>query len=84
MLCCQGGGVGVSVGSGGPGLGARDRGGGLKRCVGLEKSRAEPGTGLGLSLVQAVARMHGGEIGLADSAPGLRVVLTVPKRPSAR
>ncbi len=52
----------------------------MKRFVRLEKSRTEPGTGLGLSLVQAVARLHGGTVGLEDNAPGLRVVLTLPKR----
>ena len=52
----------------------------LKRFVRLEKSRTEPGTGLGLSLVQAVARLHGGAVRLEDNRPGLRVVLTLPKR----
>jgi signal transduction histidine kinase len=46
----------------------------------LEKSRTEPGTGLGLSLVQAVARLHGGGVRLEDNGPGLRVILTLPKR----
>jgi signal transduction histidine kinase len=48
--------------------------------VRLEKSRTEPGTGLGLSLVQAVARLHGGSVRLEDNEPGLRVVLTLPRR----
>ena len=56
----------------------------LKRFVRLEKSRTEPGTGLGLSLVQAVARLHGGSVRLEDNAPGLRVVLTLPKRLTER
>jgi signal transduction histidine kinase len=76
--------IAISVADRGPGIAAEDRERVLKRFVRLEKSRTEPGTGLGLSLVQAVARMHGGEIGLADNGPGLRVVLTLPKRPSAR
>ena len=56
----------------------------LKRFVRLEKSRTEPGTGLGLSLVQAVARLHGGAVRLEDNRPGLRVVLTLPKREDDR
>jgi signal transduction histidine kinase len=64
----------------GPGIAAEDRERVLKRFVRLEKSRTEPGTGLGLSLVQAVARLHGGSVGLEDNAPGLRVILTLPKR----
>jgi len=56
----------------------------LKRFVRLEKSRTEPGTGLGLSLVQAVARLHAGSVRLEDNRPGLRVVLTLPKRSDDR
>ena len=44
----------------------------------LEASRSEPGSGLGLSLVAAVARLHGGSLRLEDNDPGLRVVLAVP------
>ena len=50
----------------------------LQRFVRLEKSRSRPGAGLGLSLVTAVARMHGGTVRLEDNAPGLRAVLSIP------
>ncbi|MGI9403059.1 MAG: ATP-binding protein, partial [Hyphomicrobium sp.] len=73
-------GIEISVGDRGPGIAAADRERVLRRFVRLEKSRTEPGTGLGLSLVQAVARLHGGSIRLEDNAPGLRVVLTLPRR----
>ena len=76
----RGGAVAIAVADRGPGIAAEDRERVLKRFVRLEKSRTEPGTGLGLSLVQAVARLHGGTVGLEDNAPGLRVVLTLPKR----
>jgi signal transduction histidine kinase len=72
--------VEIAVGDHGPGIAPADRERVLKRFVRLEKSRTEPGTGLGLSLVQAVARLHGGTVELEDNAPGLRVVLTLPKR----
>jgi signal transduction histidine kinase len=72
--------VAIAVADRGPGIAAKDRERVLKRFVRLEKSRTEPGTGLGLSLVQAVARLHGGTVGLEDNRPGLRVVLTLPKR----
>jgi signal transduction histidine kinase len=45
------------------------------RFVRLESSRNSPGTGLGLSLVAAVARMHDAELLLDDNQPGLRAVL---------
>jgi signal transduction histidine kinase len=46
--------------------------------VRLEASRNSPGSGLGLSLVRAVARLHGAELTLADNLPGLRVILRFP------
>lgn len=73
-------GIEVSVADRGPGISPVDRERVLKRFVRLEKSRTEPGTGLGLSLVQAVARLHGGSVRLEDNEPGLRVVLVLPKR----
>jgi signal transduction histidine kinase len=74
------GGAMVSVGDRGPGIPAKDRERVLKRFVRLEESRTKPGTGLGLSLVAAVARLHGGEVRLEDNEPGLRVVLHLPPR----
>ncbi len=50
----------------------------LKRFVRLEKSRTAPGTGLGLSLVAAVARLHNGLVRLEDNKPGLVVIMRVP------
>jgi signal transduction histidine kinase len=62
----------------GPGVPAADRERVLDRFVRLEASRSEPGSGLGLSLVAAVARLHGGNLRLEDNEPGLRVVLALP------
>jgi signal transduction histidine kinase len=70
--------VEISVGDHGPGIAEKDRERALRRFVRLEESRSEPGTGLGLSLVAAVARLHGGSIRLEDNDPGLRVALTIP------
>lgn len=69
----------VIVGDRGPGISEKDRERVLKRFVRLEQSRTRPGTGLGLSLVAAVARLHKGEIRLEDNHPGLRVVLALPQ-----
>ena len=62
----------------GPGVPASDRERVLDRFVRLEASRSEPGSGLGLSLVAAVARLHGGSLRLEDNEPGLRVILALP------
>ena len=79
------GAVEISIADNGPGIGAEDRSRVLQRFVRLERSRSRPGTGLGLSLVAAVARLHDGEVRLEDNAPGLRVVLRLPSRkPQAR
>lgn len=73
-----GGVVEISVADRGPGISAEDRERVLKRFVRLEKSRTQPGTGLGLSLVAAVARLHGGSVRLDDNNPGLKIVLAIP------
>jgi signal transduction histidine kinase len=71
--------VRLTVADSGPGIPAADRGRVLERFVRLEQSRSQPGAGLGLSLAAAVARLHRGELTLADNAPGLRAILTLPR-----
>jgi signal transduction histidine kinase len=68
----------LTVADRGPGIPAADRERALKRFVRLETSRTRPGSGLGLSLVSAVARLHGGSVRLEDNEPGLRVVVELP------
>ena len=48
----------------------------FRRLYRLEASRTSPGTGLGLSLVEAVADLHDADIRLEDAGPGLRVLVT--------
>ena len=62
----------------GPGIPDEDRGRVLERFVRLEDARSRPGSGLGLSLAAAIARLHGGGIRLDGNAPGLRVSLWLP------
>ncbi len=62
----------------GPGIPADARADVLERFVRLDRSRSTPGTGLGLSLVRAIAALHGAEISLEDNAPGLIVTLSFP------
>lgn len=68
----------IAVADHGPGIAAADRTRVLGRFVRLEGARSRPGSGLGLSLAAAVARMHGGTVRLEDNDPGLRVVLALP------
>ena len=51
----------------------------VERFVRLEQSRSQPGSGLGLSLASAVARLHGGELRLEDNKPGLKSVIALPR-----
>jgi signal transduction histidine kinase len=68
----------IEVADNGPGIPAEDRARVVERFVRLEKSRTMPGSGLGLSLVAAVARLHGGEFRIEDNAPGARAVVDLP------
>ncbi len=77
VLALPSGGAAITVADRGPGIPSDDRDRATKRFVRLEQSRSRPGTGLGLSLVAAVARLHGGGIALEDNAPGLRITLTL-------
>lgn len=77
--------VEVSVTDTGPGVPEKDRARVVERFVRLEGSRSEPGSGLGLSLVQAVMEAHGGRLDLDDGpgsvngeGPGLRAALVLP------
>jgi signal transduction histidine kinase len=78
------GGVSLSVADNGPGIPAADRPRVLERFVRLDGSRNAPGTGLGLSLVAAVARLHDARFELTDNAPGLKATLIFARRPTRR
>jgi signal transduction histidine kinase len=68
----------LSVSDDGPGIPSEQFEHVFKRFYRLEHSRSTPGNGLGLSLVAAVARLHGASIRLFDNAPGLRIELHFP------
>ncbi|WP_159952886.1 ATP-binding protein [Rhizobium sp. 18065] len=77
-------GVEISVSDQGPGVPADKRAEVVKRFVRLDKSRSKPGTGLGLSLVEAIMALHGGQLVLSDTrsgdeaAPGLTATMVFP------
>jgi signal transduction histidine kinase len=69
----------LTVADNGPGIPEADRGHVVERFVRLEQSRSKPGSGLGLSLASAVARLHGGELMLEDNHPGLKSIIALPR-----
>ncbi|WP_192360467.1 sensor histidine kinase [Mesorhizobium mediterraneum] len=57
-----------------------DRARATERFVRLEKSRSQPGSGLGLSLAKAIMTFHNGRLDLLPTDPGLSVVMSFPER----
>jgi signal transduction histidine kinase len=68
----------ISVTDNGPGIPAEEFQCVFKRFYRLERSRRTPGNGLGLSLVAAVAQLHGARIEIGDNDPGLKIQLWFP------
>lgn len=73
----------LSVTDTGPGIPEASREAALARFHRLDESRSTPGSGIGLSLVSTVARVHRGRLDLLDNEPGLRVELRLPAQPAA-
>lgn len=80
----SGGNIEFVVADRGPGIAEKDRLRVLDRFVRLENARSRPGSGLGLSLAAAVARLHNGSLRIEDNEPGLRVVIRLPAAPIRR
>ena len=72
-------GAAVSVADNGTGIPVTEHPHVFRRFYRLERSRSMPGNGLGLSLVAAVARLHGARIEMIDNLPGLKVRLLFPE-----
>lgn len=73
----------ISIADSGPGIPRHSKELALSRFGRLDESRSSPGSGLGLSLVQTVARVHHGRLSLSDNAPGVLAAVvfeTEPKR----
>lgn len=67
----------------GPGIPETEREKVFRRFYRLEASRTTPGSGIGLSLVAAVAARHGGRVVLSDARPGLRAEVWLPRTSQA-
>ncbi|MEG3789753.1 HAMP domain-containing sensor histidine kinase [Lysobacter sp. CCNWLW3] len=76
--------VTLSIGDRGPGIPLADRERVFDRFQRLEAHRGSPGTGLGMSLVRAIAHRHGGHVSLGDRAPGLEVRIALAAAEPAR
>ena len=74
----EAGGVALTVADRGAGIEETERAEALRRFGRLDRARSQPGTGLGLSLVAAVASVHGGSLVLSDNAPGLAATMSLP------
>ena len=74
------GGSAIAVSDDGPGVPAEARSRIFQRFYRLDASRGAGGSGLGLSLVAAIAELHGATVALNDNAPGLRVTVSLPRR----
>jgi signal transduction histidine kinase len=75
----QGAAIRLWVADSGPGIPEDRRADALRKYGRLEHSRTSDGSGLGLALVRAVARLHGGDLLLESNDPGLRAVITLPR-----
>ena len=79
----EGNNVVIAVGDHGEGIAPEDRGRVTERFVRLDSSRAQPGNGLGLSLVSGVMKLHDGALVLDDNGPGLLAKLVLPLQRAA-
>ena len=72
------GGAEIAVADNGPGIAEAEKAKVVERFYRGDSSRGTPGSGLGLSLAQAVAKLHGSSLELTDRSPGLCVLLALP------
>ncbi|MBV8166146.1 MAG: HAMP domain-containing histidine kinase [Alphaproteobacteria bacterium] len=73
------GAVRIAVADSGPGIAEPERARAVERFYRGDASRGTPGAGLGLSIVAAIARLHGGSLSLDDNRPGLAAALLLPQ-----
>ncbi len=71
-------GVCISVRDNGPGVPAAELPRLTERFYRMDRSRNQPGNGLGLAIVSATAALHGGRLQLSDASPGLRASMWLP------
>ncbi|MCY7279456.1 MAG: HAMP domain-containing histidine kinase [Sphingomonas bacterium] len=72
--------ISIEVADNGPGVPSSEWGRIVKRFKRLDSSRSTGGYGLGLNLVNAVARLHEGRLLFRDMVPGLAAIIELPRR----
>lgn len=72
--------VSIAVSDRGPGIALDQQATARARFGRLDPSRSAQGAGLGLTLVEAIAHAHGGQLVLGDNGPGLIAELVIPRR----
>jgi signal transduction histidine kinase len=75
--------VSIVVEDDGPGIPPEERSRVIDRFYRLDRSRSQPGNGLGLSIVTAIASLHRGQMYLSDAAPGLIARIVLPRYDAA-
>jgi len=77
-MACADGHIHIVVADNGPGISASEKPRVVERFYRCYSNGDVDGIGLGLSLVESVARLHDGELLLTDNEPGLRAILSIP------
>jgi hypothetical protein len=75
----EGDAIGIRIADNGPGIPDAEKANVTQRFYRGRAGDTTPGLGLGLAVVAAVARLHGGSLRLEDGAPGLVATLALPK-----
>jgi signal transduction histidine kinase len=78
VVVARGGAAEVSVSDNGPGIADSEKAKAVERFYRGDASRGTPGVGLGLALVQAVAKLHGSSLDLTNGNPGLTASIKIP------
>jgi len=71
--------VAIVVRDNGPGVPPEELPKLTERFYRMDRARSQPGNGLGLAIVAAIAALHGGELQLANAQPGLRAAILLPR-----
>jgi signal transduction histidine kinase len=75
--------VSIFVEDDGPGIPSEERNKVATRFYRLDRSRSQPGNGLGLSIVEAISHLHAGRLSLTDACPGLSARIVLPRADAA-